>query len=174
VKLPATLAAFLLASPAALTLPAGDVEPGFAYCFGVSCPCANDDGAAGCQNSTGSGALLSATGSTSVSANDLICHVTHVPRNANGTFYMGTDQIVLPVGDGLRCAGGMTYRFPGHQNSGQGGTYAFDNLVNLTPHLIAPGTTWYFQAWFRDVPGALCGIFPAANLSNGYCVTFTP
>lgn len=154
---------------------ASGVEPGTAYCFGVACPCGNDDLAAGCRNSTGAGARLWASGTTSLGANDLRFHVAGAPRSANGTFYMGSEPLVLAVGDGLRCAGGQTHRFPGHENSGQTGTFEWGDLRHQTPPgLLAPGTTWHFQAWYRDVPGALCGVAPRANLSNGYQVTFTP
>jgi len=174
VRLVAALSTFLFAL--ASTAQAGGTEPGQAYCFGVSCPCGNDDGTAGCVNSTGVGASMTATGSTSVSADDLAFHVTNAATTANGTFYMGTEAAVMSVGDGLRCAGGQTFRFPGHQNSGHAGTYTYDHLVGQTPHLIAPGTTWYFQAFYRDVPvgQSPCGNFPHGNLSNGYSVTFTP
>jgi hypothetical protein len=36
--------------------------------------------------------------------------------------------------------------------------------------LVAPGSTWYFQAWFRD-PAAGGAAF---NLSDGLAVTFCP
>ena len=38
---------------------------GIPFCFGVGCPCGNDDPNAGCANSTGSGALLEGSGSAS-------------------------------------------------------------------------------------------------------------
>ena len=49
-------------------------EPGTPFCFGVGCPCGNDDPNAGCMNGTGQGALLTGSGSASISSDDLTFH----------------------------------------------------------------------------------------------------
>jgi hypothetical protein len=55
-----SLALGLLASaPAALA-----DDPGSKFCFGVDCPCGNDDPTGGCVNSSGHGAQLDASGVT--------------------------------------------------------------------------------------------------------------
>ena len=54
-------------------------------------------------NSTGGPAFLSASGSNSVSANDLTLHAAPVPANQPGLFYFGSQMTQVPFGDGFRC-----------------------------------------------------------------------
>ncbi|TDJ67328.1 MAG: hypothetical protein E2O39_14925 [Planctomycetota bacterium] len=158
---------------------------GTPYCFGdgsgAACPCGNTGGTGqGCLNSTGSGAVLSGGGSASVAADDLVLSATNLPATQFGILYMGPDPTAVPFGDGLRCidAGALGFhRFP-VRNAGPGGTIvegpgvvAF-SLGNFpTAGHIASGSTWNFQAWFRD-PGGPCS--NAFELSNGLAVAFVP
>ena len=157
------------------------------YCFGVTCPCGNDDPVqGGCANSipghdsTPQGALLAACGSASTAEDDLVLTLSHLPPNKFGLFFMGGGQTQLPFGDGFRCVdtGGVgLFRYNPPQNSGSEG------LMNLGPGIVTrsqsfpmnghidPGETWYFQGWYRDPMGP-CGT--AFNLSNGLAVTFEP
>jgi hypothetical protein len=144
---------------------------GTAYCFGTSCPCGNNDPTAGCANSTGSGALLSATaGSASVSANDLVLTAIDVAPNNFGIVFMGDTQVNNPLGDGRVCAGGNTFRFPA-SNSGPGGILTLTGPAGSSGGMITGGSTWNFQAWYRDIPGPCATGF---NLSNGLSIGFTP
>ena len=158
-----------------------------AYCFGLSCPCGNDDPVlGGCANSvpghdsTPQGALLAACGSASTAEDDLVLTLSHLPPNKFGLFFMGGGQTQLPFGDGFRCVdtGGLgLFRYNPPLNSGNSG------LMTLGPGIVArsqsfamnghidPGETWYFQGWYRDPMGP-CGT--AFNLSNGLAVTFEP
>ena len=158
-----------------------------AYCFGLSCPCGNDDPVlGGCANSVPGhdsnpqGALLAACGSSSAAEDDLVLTLSHLPPNKFGLFFMGGGQTQLPFGDGFRCVdtGGVgLFRYNPPQNSGSEG------LTTLGPGIVArsqsfsmnghidPGETWYFQGWYRDPMGP-CGT--AFNLSNGLAVTFEP
>ena len=45
------------------------------------------------------------------------------------------------------------------------------NFANPLGHIMA-GTTYAFQAWYRDPNGGPCG--QTANASNALAVTFTP
>ena len=156
--------------------------PGIAFCFGVGCPCANDDPAAGCYNSTGSGAALSGSGSVSVALDDLTLTATGCPPGNSGLFFGGNTRLLPPpmVGDGLGCVGGSSFRyFPGVVDLS--GTFVKTHLVGTAPPgFITPGSTRHFQAWTRDV---LCGPPPIPcpspcgnnnNLTNAYTVTFAP
>ncbi|MBV1889166.1 MAG: hypothetical protein KUG67_02865 [Proteobacteria bacterium] len=102
-----------------------------------------------------------------------------MPRNQNGLLFMGAGTISGTLGDGRRCVaggGGSVYRYP-VRNSGAGG--AFDEgpgLVALSQMhgpagTIVAGSTWNFQAWFRDATGP-CG--SGSNLTSAMRVTFTP
>lgn len=152
-------------------------SPGTPFCF---CPpadavCGNPDPAAGCANSTGAGGLLTATGSTSIGADTLMLTGTGLPPGAFNILFMGSASIPpLPMGDGLRCAGGSLYRYPVNVADGLGttiytGVISWAN-ANLPPAgNITPGSTWVFQDWYRDPPGP-CGT--KSNVTNAVSVTF--
>jgi len=121
-------------------------------------------------NSTGSAAILSATGSTSVAANQLTLHTTSLPANTFGLFFYGPQAIQQPFGDGIRCVGGSVARLAA-VNSGAGGAFSSPvDFANPTSPAgaIAPGDTRYFQTWFRDVPAGGAGF----NLSGSLAITF--
>ncbi|MFT5151019.1 MAG: hypothetical protein ACI841_001005, partial [Planctomycetota bacterium] len=92
------------------------------YCFcAAGAPCGNIDPTAGCRNSTGAGALLSASGSSSVTLDDMVLTVSSMPTFQFGIVYYGAAAIgPFPFGDGQRCVGGGTCRL-GLMNSGAAG-----------------------------------------------------
>lgn len=149
------------------------------FCEGVGCPCANDDSAAGCGNSTGVGARLDAHGSTSVLADDLVLDASLLPAQTLGLFFMGDRQVALPFGDGLRCVGGHLERFGPPRTSGVSGELSVGPGIVATScpgggvptTCIDAGSTWNFQAWYRDAQGT-CG--SGFNLSGGVSVLFLP
>lgn len=154
-------------------------DPGTAYCFGVGCPCGNDDAAGGCVNSSGFGALLSASGTNSVAAEDLNFHGTRMPVNAVTIVITAPDQQALPFKDGKLCVAGPLTRLFKHNNTGQAGAIDFQDVLagfklNAQPKLFAAGETANFQLWFRDAPAALSPCGGKSNLTNGYQITFTP
>ena len=131
--------------------------PGPGYC--VSAP-----------NSTGSAALISFTGTTSIAASDLELVAQPVPDQP-GIFFYGPDQVQMPFGDGFRCVGGPSGRLPVQNASGNVLTQALD--YSQPPNsftVITAGSTWNFQAWFRD-PAAMGAGF---NLTNGLSLSFLP
>ncbi len=146
------------------------------YCFCTVGVCANPDAGAGCRNSTGAGALFATTGTSSVTADDLLLTMSPLAPNQFGLFYMGTTTPSIPFGDGFRCVGGSIFRYP-VQNSGAGGSITFGPIVGwANTHFaaighISSGDTWNFQGWYRDPAGPCGGAF---NLSNASAVTFTP
>lgn len=155
---------------------------GTIYCFGqTDCPCANQGGLIlGCRNSTGVGSSLSVEGSATVTGDDLEIHAGNLPINAWGRFYMGATASRVMFGDGLLCtgAGGYgIYRFP-VRNAGPSGVITEGpGIVTYTENQFAgsghihPGSTWYFQVWYRDPTGP-CGA--AFNTSPAASVTFAP
>lgn len=148
-----------------------------AYGFCTGGPCGNDDPTAGCQNSTGQGAVLSALGSTSVANDDLVLEMSQLPPNKFGLLFNAPNMAGgIPFGDGLRVATGSPNRFP-VLNSGPGGVISFGpvvghTLANFQPaQQIQPGSQWQFQGWYRDPQGPCGGGF---NLTHGLSVSFTP
>lgn len=157
-------------------------EPPVRTCLGTGCPCNNDDPGAGCANSMGSGADLRAIGSASVAADDLVLLVNGVPPGRFGMIYLGRNaEGCAPWGDGLRAVlPGPPAAFLrlGIQNSGPSGAFVQGpGLIGAAMTLpaqvaITPGSTWHFQAYYRDDPGpSPCG--HEFNLSNGLRLTFT-
>lgn len=155
-------------------------EPGLPYCYGIGCPCGNDDAEGGCANSSQVGTLLGGSGSASVSTDDLVLKVTQMPENKAGRFYMGLASVQNPFGDGLLCAGSGGYgiqRFPVMNGGIEGshqlgpGIVAFSHQVFAPQAHIQSGWTWRFQVWHRDPQGPCGGTI---NTSNAYVVTFLP
>ena len=121
-------------------------------------------------NSTGAPGVMSADGSSSVAANDLVLVATSVP-NQPGLFYYGPTQVLQPFGNGFRCVGGTVGRLDVHNAVANTITHALD--VTAPPNAattITGGTTWNFQCWYRD-PAAGGASF---NLSDGLEVQFAP
>jgi hypothetical protein len=151
------------------------------YCFCPSsyAPCGNAGGVdAGCANSTGMGAKLTTTGSTSVMADDLVISITQMPLNKPGILYMSVSgKPPVPFGDGVKCPYGTTFRYIA-SNSGPTGsmTYGPGLVAYSFAHYppagqIVAGSTWHMQAWYRDSLGP-CGM--KTNLSNAVRLIFVP
>lgn len=142
----------------------------FCDCPSTVAPCGNAYAVGGCRNSTGVGALLGASGTSSVTNDDLVLVASQLPPSRPSLFFFGTTPVgPLPFGDGLRCAGGSIKRFGlglnspiGMKISGTGICAAFG---------ILPGMSPVFQVWTRD-PGGPCGT--NFNTTNAFQVTFTP
>ncbi|MCA8963153.1 MAG: hypothetical protein KDC38_21670, partial [Planctomycetes bacterium] len=80
--------------------------PGSPACFGdgstIPCPCANTSWPGeGCQNSIGLGAILYATGSSSVGADDLVLHVSQARPLNTGVFLQGNGTNPQPFREGI-------------------------------------------------------------------------
>ena len=122
-------------------------------------------------NSTGSPALLAATGSPSILDNQLTLRGEQLPAGTPAILFYGTTQLQAPLGGGVRCVGGRLYRFPlGHASAA--GSYVHPIDLTLPPSpggRIQPGSIWNFQLWYRD-PGASS----TANLSDAVEIAFTP
>lgn len=97
------------------------------------------------------------------------------------TFYAGGHKglggAVAIVGDvngnGFQCVSGSAlYRFPAGSSSASGSLVHAPDLAAppIPSGAILPGSTWCFQAWYRD-PAAGGASF---NLSNGLSIAFTP
>jgi len=124
-------------------------------------------------NSSGGAAVMGVEGSCSVVLNDLTLVAEPVPVGF-GIFYYSATQVNggegIPFGNGLRCAGGSAiYRLPIVYSPA--GRMVKDLDITTPPDpggQISVGSTWHFQAWFRDPAGGGAEF----NLSDGLSVTF--
>jgi len=127
-------------------------------------------------NSAGTPALMAATGSVSVAANDFGLEATGVVPGAQGLFFYGKTQTMVPFGSGFRCVGNHIYRLqPMVAADGPGrSARAIDFTVSPTggpgSGAIHGGTTWNFQLWYRDPAAGGLGF----NLSDGLSAAFEP
>jgi hypothetical protein len=118
-------------------------------------------------NSVGPGALISANGSSSISANDLVLLAGGAPPFRSGIFFYGDQQVSFPFGDGVRCVAGLTVRTP-LVSTDVNGSASRALVYSGTP--IDAGEAWNFQFWYRDPVGGGVGF----NLSNALRVVFAP
>jgi len=146
------------------------VESGASYVFGlrpeVTNYCVSE------SNSTGSPALMDAAGSASVSANNLELSAGPIQPNEAGIFYYGAAETEVPFGNGNRCVGGGIHLIHPLARAGADGYLHsfFDNTTCPAAPLISAGTTWKFQAWYRDPASGGLGY----DLSDGLSVFFGP
>ena len=151
------------------TLGAGGL--GTPYCFGTGCPCGNDDPTAGCANSTGSGALLTAGGTASAAADDLLFSGTNLLPGQGALLFCGPNQLSgVTFGDGLRCAGGGITRL-GVKIPGGTGFALWGPGLGVKGGWVA-GDTVNYQGWYRDPVGGPCS--SEFNTTNGVEIVFVP
>ncbi len=107
-------------------------------------------------NSTGFPALIDATAGCEVAANALTLTAGPVP-NQSGLFFYSANKASggsgVPFGNGLRCIGGggaQLFRLPVVTASANLLSYTLDLTHPPAGGQINPGSTWNFQAWFRD------------------------
>ena len=130
---------------------------GLSYCLAVA-------------NSTGSAAGISAGDCPSLAQNNFVLTAAPVPSSV-GIFFYGTGTAQVPLANGFLCVAGSSYRLPSVFASGNSMEYALDLTTAAPPGgPITAGSTWYFQAWYRD--GAAGGA--GSNLTDGLSITFAP
>lgn len=151
--------------------------PHFYYCVSLPCPCFNQGTPThGCGNSVvWYGAQLGATGTSSVSQDSLVLHVSGLPATAPCLFFQG-DAITSAVtfGDGLLCTGGTVIRLRAKAASGGVVSYpdAGETPLGIRGQLPPEGGTRYFQVWYRNA-AAYCT--PATfNATNGLSTYWMP
>jgi hypothetical protein len=121
-------------------------------------------------NSVGPGATISATGTTSVSANDLTLSAVGAPSNVQGLFFFGPNETQVPLGNGWLCVSGPIQRLPVAPTNGTGSvSYLVDNQGPQVGGAFVSGSIWKFQYWYRDQTVGL-----GFNLTDGLSVTFQP
>ncbi|MCP3996904.1 MAG: hypothetical protein GY722_17845 [bacterium] len=127
-------------------------------------------------NSTGAGAVMSWSGSTSIAADDLTLSFAGAPPSQFAIFFYGPDSGQTPVSDGYLCIGRGAVGFvrmggivqidaSGHASLAVDYAGSFNG-----PGWLTPGSTWNFQGWYRDPAAANTG----SNFTDGLAVRFCP
>ncbi|MCB9913577.1 MAG: CotH kinase family protein [Planctomycetes bacterium] len=111
-------------------------------------------------NQAGTTASISASGSALVANQNLTLHVTGATPSQSGVFFLGHGTAQVPFANGYRCVTGPLVRIvPVLQTDAAGAaSRALDFLAPYAAHLV-PGTTVYFQFWYRDAG--------SSNLTDG-------
>ena len=163
----------------------GKSRPGDSYCFGdptaqTNCPCGNNnDGTvpgSGCANGVfRSGALLTATGVASVSADSLLLATSGVQPNTFGVYYQNDDSLApgIHFGDGLMCSTTNLKRLGPTYSTSAG--YSDSSNLPLPISVkggVSAGETKYYGYWYRSWKDSPCGF--NFNTSNAYAITWIP
>ncbi|MDP6538625.1 MAG: hypothetical protein QF903_10375 [Planctomycetota bacterium] len=142
------------------------------YCFGdgsgTTCPCANGGGPGeGCGNGNGPGAVLGASGTTSIGAGDLVLAGSQLIASQPGLYFQGNNAVNggngVTFGDGLRCAGGNVVRLQ-VRVADSGGNSSTTIDIGAAGGVSA-GDTKRYQLWYRDPQSSPCG--STFNLTGG-------
>lgn len=145
----------------------GPCNPSTPFCLGdgsgAVCPCGNTGSIGkGCNNSAATGgAQLTAAGTTS--PDTMILTATGELPSALTIFLQGSAQIQPVIyGDGLRCFGGILKRLYIHNASGGSVSAPSGSDLPITQRSaqlnnpIAPGSTRYYMAYYRDPASGFC------------------
>ena len=133
------------------------------------CECSASNYCQTSANSVGPGALISSSGSHSVSVNDTTLLATGLPPNQFGLFFYGQNQANASFGNGFRCIGTPLVRLNVTQANGSGDASYFLDMTDLPANgQIGANEDWNFQMWYRDPMGG----GSAFNLTDGLAVRF--
>lgn len=189
-----TLGLWKSGSPPSITangdVPGGGVPAAIeSFCHGDgsigACPCANNGTIGrGCQNSASTGgALLSAAGNPSLSADTLV--LTSIgERPTSISLFLQGDLEIAPVffGDGLRCTGGNLKRLYTKLAAGGSATAPTGAELSVSARSAALGDSIptmamrFYMVHYRDGSAAFCPNPPGNSFSasNGLRVLWSP
>lgn len=147
------------------------------FCFGsAACPCTNNGANGGCANSANpGGAVLTATGGTSVSDDSFVLHGSGMPASSFCIYMQGTtSHSPVQYGDGKRCIGGSMTRLKAKNNVGGMSQYPaqFELWISIRGNVPMLGATRAYQVLYRD-PANYCTA-ATFNISNGIEAVWTP
>ncbi|MCK6447203.1 MAG: hypothetical protein L6Q99_12510 [Planctomycetes bacterium] len=154
--------------------------PAITYCYGINCPCGNNDPRRGCGNSgfdndPATGSELAVTGTDSIAADNLTMTISGVKPNSFALIFTGQTLANVAFGDGRRCVGGSLNRYAVKQADANGViTYGPGEFISYAASkwgAPAAGQDWNYQGWYRDVGGP-CG--QTYNLTNAAIVNWKP
>jgi hypothetical protein len=132
----------------------------------------------GSPNVVGDGAPMSTAGTTSLTNNDLVLNVNATAPYTLGILFYGPEQTSVPGGNGMRCvdAGNLSLYRAGVRLATGTGSMSFEVDLTADPFnaglsQVQAGSTWVFQAWYRDIGGPLG---QATNFSGAVAARFRP
>ena len=143
-----------------------------------SAPCGNTSSAnEGCVNVTGSGGKMVGAGTTSISTDFLSLQISQLPVNQFALVFMGSTALDVPLGNGRLCVGPTQIRLQVVATDSLGQASYGPGIISYVTSLPSPpsinvGSTWGFQAWYRDLQSSCTG--GGSNVTNGVLVVFTP
>jgi len=152
---------------------------GQALCFGdgtgTVCPCGNFGGLGeGCANSGGAGGVLEATGTPSVTQDDIRVFATGLRPGQSALLFVGATEVAggsgTLFGDGLRCAGGQIQRLGVRSPDAQGAADWGPGLASQ--YGWSAGQTRVLQTWYRDTVASPCGT--GFNLTSAFRIDLQP
>ena len=121
-------------------------------------------------NSTGQAATIGFVGCTSVGIDNLTLIASDLPLTTFGLFIQALTPGQFPLAGGTLCVTPPFFRLPVEQASGGQLSYLLDiGARAVAAQEITPGSTWYFQSWYRD-PAAPAGY----GLTDALRLNFTP
>lgn len=150
------------------------------FCFGDAqlCPCNNPgDPGHGCANlAFTSGALLTATGTSSVSADTLTLNATSM-SSLQSWYFQGTATDQAPFGYGIQCLSGTVVRV-GMKSVAAGASSnpsGADLPLSIKGGIPAVGATRHYQVAYRQAnPPCVPTPISNTNRTNGMTVVWTP
>jgi len=126
----------------------------------------------GCENSTGFGGTLGATGDASVTGDTIVFHGSNLPTQP-GLYFQGNNATNSgngnPFGDGLRCAGGNVKRLQVRFSTG--GSSQTTVPIAATAGNVNAGSVKRYQLWYRD-PSTSAPCQSGFNLTNALEITW--
>jgi hypothetical protein len=123
-------------------------------------------------NSTGAASVISAVGTTSIAANNMLLSADNLPAQP-GIFIAGPGQGQVPFYNGFLCIDPVGLQRFADTSAPTGGTIteAVDFATSAPGGLnVAAGSSFYYQRWNRDPAGGGTN----ANFSDGIEIVHTP
>ncbi|MBI5435286.1 MAG: exo-alpha-sialidase [Planctomycetes bacterium] len=154
--------------------------PAITYCYGINCPCGNDDPRRGCGNvgsdsNVATGSELAVGGTDSLASDDLTMTLSGIKPGSFALIFTSQTLANVTFGDGKRCVGGALKRYAIKAADINGDVvFGPGELVGYAAsHWGAPlaGQDWNYQGWYRDNPSA-CG--QNYNVTNAAIVNWKP
>jgi len=134
---------------------------GSCYAYEVRCPCRSSASTSeGCPNSTGSGATLTGSGSSSLATGDFRLIGHGLPRGATSLLLRGSERMrggaSRPFGDGVLCLTGDVVQAQVVRASSVGAVTVPCAPASLAALSLSQGSSLaHYQLWYRD-DGSSC------------------